>query len=54
MDISKALENSATLGKFNFKTKENKLNEEALEELKQLSNTINNFASTRVVPPPAN
>ena len=46
MDISKALENSATLGKFNLKTKENKLNEEALEELKKLSNTIDNFAST--------
>ena len=46
MDISKALENSATLGKFNLKTKENKLNEEALEELKKLSNTIDNFAKT--------
>ena len=46
MDISKALENSATLGKFNLKTKENKLNEKALEELKKLSNTIDNFAKT--------
>ena len=46
MDISKALENSATLGKFNLKTKENKLNEETLVKLKKLSNTIDNFAST--------
>ena len=46
MDISKALENSATLGKFNLKTKENKLNEETLVKLKELSNTIDNFAST--------
>ena len=46
MDISKALENSATLGKFNLKTKENKLNEETLVKLKELSKTIDNFAST--------
>ena len=46
MDSSKALENSATLGKFNLKTKENKLNEEAFKKLKELSTTIANFAST--------
>ena len=46
MDISRALENSATLGKFNLKTKENKLNEEALVKLKELSKTIDNFANT--------
>ena len=46
MDSSKALENSATLGKFNLKTKENKLNEEAFKKLKELSTNIANFAST--------
>ena len=37
MDSSKSLENSATLGKFNLKTKENKLNEETLIKLPSLS-----------------
>lgn len=44
MDSVKALENSATLGKYHLRTKDNKLNEETLKKLKELKGQLDSFA----------